>query len=94
MKSISVILRNGSLVITPSLVAVFAAAFPMVAPCFARKPTSDLNPENADLLRGFLHVERSSVSATIKQISGKRMRTSRRLAVYVHFRVCWICTYA
>src|SRR5215475_9263354 len=42
----------------PSLVAVFAAAFPMVVPCFARKPTSDLNPENADLLRGFLHVER------------------------------------
>ena len=69
MKSISVIFRNGSLVITPSLVAVFAAAFPMVVPRSARKPTSDLNPENADLLRGFLHVGRSSVSATIEQIS-------------------------
>ena len=69
MKSISVILRKEILVITPSLVAVFAAAFPMVAPRFGRKPTSDLNPENADLLRGFLHVERSSVSVTIEQIS-------------------------
>ena len=69
MKSISVILRNGSLVITPSLVAVFTAAFPMVVPRFARKPTSDLSPENADQLRAFLHVERSSISATIEQIS-------------------------